>query len=478
MQYAESMHRLAKMSLDTGEVATPEAALELFSRYRVRIHLGSGWADTLAGQACFLTALNTSARAFLGGVEVYGEIDHILDVPLFRGQRALDLIETLGGTLAVTAASELPTIVIGEWPGNSPVPFCVHARWDGWRASISPATQAPPLTCKRDNPLAGVAAAALGVNEAFLHVRGDLLEAGHRTVGLSLWDPLDIDNWQTQVGPDLRYLPQALWLVGLGHLGQAYAWMLAMLPYSGKGPHVVLQDFDIAAKSNVSTCLLLSEADVGKQKVRLVADRLERAGFKTGLVERRFGPNHTLFPGEPATALIGVDNVEARGDVDTAGFTFVVEAGLGSGYRDFRNIRIHTFPGPRPASQIWKAASGVQGKIELNETYKNLAAERNDLCGMTQLASRAVATPFVGVLAAAMVMAEVIRPLHGGGIHAVLDVQMRNLQFRVGSAVSSHSGALATAYAGAEGDDKANLPGHRLPATGPRKISRAESSNR
>ena len=37
-----------------------------------------------------------------------------------------------------------------------------------------------------------------------------------------------------------------------------------------------------------------------------------------------------------------------------------------------------------------------------------------------RLASRAVATPFVGALAAALVLAEIIRPLHGGGVHSTL----------------------------------------------------------
>ena len=41
---ADSMHRLAKMALDAGEVDSPEEAVALFSRYRLRIHLGHGWA--------------------------------------------------------------------------------------------------------------------------------------------------------------------------------------------------------------------------------------------------------------------------------------------------------------------------------------------------------------------------------------------------------------------------------------------------
>lgn len=440
MQDAESMHRLAKMALDAGEVDSPEASLALFSRYRVRIHLGRGWADTLAGQACFLTALNTSARAFLGGVEVHGDLDGVLRVPLFDGRCGRDVVEELGGVVAPTPATNLPTLVIGELPQVLPQGFCVRLGWDGWCVSVVPANQRQVLACQRDNPMAGVAAAALGVNEAFHYVRGDLLDAGHRTVGLSLWDPLAVGDWRKKGGPDLHYLPKALWLVGLGHLGQAYAWTLGMMPYPKARAHLVLQDFDKAAKSNLSTCLLLSAADLGKRKARLVADRLEQAGFTTDLVERRFGPDHRIFAGEPTTALIGVDNVATRRDLDTANFGLVVEAGLGSGYRDFRNIRTHAFPGPSRPSQIWAAEAGAQAGVELNDAYKKLAAERGDLCGMTLLASRAVATPFVGALAAALVLAEVIRPLHGGGIHAALDLQMKNLAFRMGPMAARYKG--------------------------------------
>jgi hypothetical protein len=206
-----------------------------------------------------------------------------------------------------------------------------------------------------------------------------------------------------------------------------------MLPYpENRRPHLVLQDFDIAAKSNLSTCMLLSAADLGKRKVRLVAQRLEAAGFTTNLVERRFGSNHQVMAGEPTTALFGVDNLAARRDLDSSGFAMVVESGLGSGYRDFRNIRLHTFPGPRRPSEIWTANAAAQTAVELNDVYKKLALERTDQCGMTLLASRAVATPFVGALAAALVLAEVIRPLHGGGVHSTLDLQMRNLRYRTG----------------------------------------------
>ncbi len=276
-----------------------------------------------------------------------------------------------------------------------------------------------------------------------MHVRGDLAEAGHRSVGMSLWNPLAVAAWRDDAhkGPALAYLPKSMWLVGLGHLGQAYAWTLGMLPYAADGrPHLVLQDFDKAAKSNLSTCLLLRAADPLEPKVRAVASRLEAAGFTTALVERRFGPGHRVMVDEPTTALFGVDNVAARRDLDTAEFSLVVETGLGSGSRDFRNIRLHTFPGPRQPSQVWAAESTAQAATELNDTYKKLADERKDICGITLLASRAVATPFVGALAAVLALAEVMRPLHGGLIYAALDVQLKSLRHRTGTAPAQYRG--------------------------------------
>lgn len=439
----DSMHRLAKMALDAGEVSSPEEAMALFARYRLRIHLGYGWASTLAGQACFLTALNTAVRAFLGGVEVYGDLDYVLDVPLYQGRSALVVAEELGAAVATNVTTELPTLVLGAAPDTLPSSFCVQLSWDHWRFQISPVGAGGGWDCADDNPLAGIGAASLGVNEAFMHVRGDLAEAGHRTVGMSIWNPLAVADWRdgAHKGPALAYLPKSLWLVGLGHLGQAYAWTLGMLPYPVDGrPHLVLQDFDKAAKSNLSTCLLLWAADLLKPKVRAVASRLEAAGFTTALVERRFGPEHRVMVDEPTTALFGVDNVTARRDLDTAGFAMVVETGLGSGYRDFRNIRLHTFPGPRLPSQIWTAESTSQVATKLNDAYKKLAEERKDVCGMTLLASRAVATPFVGALAAVLALAEVIRPLHGGPVYTALDVQLKSLRHRTGAPPNQYHG--------------------------------------
>jgi hypothetical protein len=69
--------------------------------------------------------------------------------------------------------------------------------------------------------LAPMLSAALAVNEAFEFVSTGRGTAGRIPVGLSLWRA-DTD-WLGDVGdePVLEYLPSRLWLIGLGHLGQA-----------------------------------------------------------------------------------------------------------------------------------------------------------------------------------------------------------------------------------------------------------------
>lgn len=439
---ADSMHRLAKLALDAGEVTTPEAALALFQQYRVRIHLGAGWADTLAGQSCFVTALGTASRAFLGGVEVDGDLTPVLSVPLFAGQPAAQVVRALGGTLLNAPSAHLPSLLIGSGPITPSAAFAIRPTWDGWCAQIAPVDSSHHLVMGDDNSLAGVCAGAMAVSEAFSHVRGDSLEAGHRRIGLSLWNPLAIGDWQSTEchGPRLAYLPNDLWLVGLGHLGQAYAWVLGMLPYpQDLRPRLILQDVDRVTTSNLSTCLLVGVDDLKARKTRVVARKLEAIGFDIDLVERRFGAQHSLQSGEPAVALFGVDNISARRDLDTAAFALVVEAGLGSGYRDFRSMRMHTLPGPRPASELWPAPAGSQGAAELNQAYQQLAHDSGDLCGVTMLATKAVATPFVGVFAASLVIAELMRPLHGGGIHASLDLQLHSLPHRLGAPTTAPS---------------------------------------
>ncbi|EQD31201.1 UBA/ThiF-type NAD/FAD binding fold containing protein, partial [mine drainage metagenome] len=118
-------------------------------------------------------------------------------------------------------------------------------------------------------------AGALAVNEAFLYVNGGVPAAGKRALGLSLWRPgMEVDWLQSDESePVLTYLPSRLWLIGLGHLGQAYLWGLGLLPYRDPAEvALVLQDIDVITESTESTSILTGAAMVGKKKTRAMAE--------------------------------------------------------------------------------------------------------------------------------------------------------------------------------------------------------------
>ena len=71
----------------------------------------------------------------------------------------------------------------------------------------------------------------------------------------------------------------------------------------------------------------------------------------------------------------------------------MIEAGLGLGPRDYRTMRLHTLPGPRPASGIW-GLSDEQEDLQIPPAYQKLLDHGDlDRCGVTLLAGRAVGAP-------------------------------------------------------------------------------------
>jgi hypothetical protein len=218
--------------------------------------------------------------------------------------------------------------------------------------------------------------------------------------------------------PPMRHLPTRLWLIGLGNLGQAFAWALASLPYpEGCETMLMLQDYDKMAVSNDSTSLLAVPEQPTAMKTRWVGDWLERRGFDVRHEERRFGAWTRRHHLEPGAALCGVDNAIARAALEDAGFDLVVEAGLGAGTQGFRNFSLHCFPGPKRASALWggAAASATAPDVSTMPAYKAMKEKGVERCGLTQLASRTIGVPFVGLTAAILAVGELLRRLHGGG---------------------------------------------------------------
>jgi len=93
-------------------------------------------------------------------------------------------------------------------------------------------------------------------------------------------------------------------------------------------------------------------------------------------------------------------------------------------------FRTHVFPGSRKARDIWNGA-GDAGEVRIDlPAYEALAASGLDRCGLTQLAGRTVGAPFVGAVAAAVGVAELLRLVNGANAYEVVDGHLRDLNYR------------------------------------------------
>jgi hypothetical protein len=429
---SETLHRLLKHALDSGAAATVKEAEELFRGYRIAFVIGEDQAHQPLEQATLLTAVALAYRVFLGGVLVEGPLNVPLRVGVTRGATLADAITELGGEVSGSALGR-PTVIIGGPPRSRSEGFCVRTICAGWRGGIAPGHCAVIPTTGPEMPITAMLSAALAINEAFLYVSGGTPAAGRRVVGLSLWEPAANTDWLTDTGdePQLTYLPSQLWLIGLGHLGQAYLWGLGLLPYAHPASlSLVLQDVDVVTPSTLSTSILSDRTMLSKEKTRVMAAWAEHRGFKTIICERLFDASIRRQIGEPAIGVCGLDNALGRLALDKAGFDFVVEAGLGRGYRDFRTMRIHTLPNGRSTTSLWKADSATEAVQEGPAYQAMLRSGELDKCGVTLLAGKAVGAPFVGAVAASLALSEVLRLLHGAPINQLIDIDLQGVEHR------------------------------------------------
>jgi hypothetical protein len=214
-------------------------------------------------------------------------------------------------------------------------------------------------------------------------------------------------------GPALESSPKDLWMLGLGHLGQAFIWNFALLPYANPNEaRFFLQDFDYAVRGNFTSGLLCEEHNIGKRKTRICAKWLESRGFRTLITERPFD-SHTKRTGdEPFVACCGFDSAEPRRLLESAGFDLVIECALGADTARFDRVMVHTFPdASRSADEIWASPPDSPLDERLLDAF-----ETDGDCGILAetLARKAVSTSFTGAYAGALVAGEVLRALHGG----------------------------------------------------------------
>ncbi len=419
---ASTLHRTAKLFMDNGRAGSHDEAMALLGQFGLNVHVGPELRHSVDHQNALLTLVNIASRSFLGGIHLVG-LPNVPSLSPLAPERSLsEAVKELGGKIDDVANLDWPAAIIGNAEVTTSQKPCWRATWSGWRGGAVPTRDGLRLDESKAMALAPILAAAACASEAFAYHAGDHNMAGRRSLGLSLWNPA----WDWTVSdvtePALMALPSRLWLIGMGNLGQAISWGLAVLPYEDRSlVELVLNDFDRIASSNESTSLLSYKADVNRKKTRVVAEWLEERGFQTSLEERRFGEWIVRAADEPAVALCGVDNALARASLEKSGFGLIVEAGLGGGPQAFRSISVHTFPALRSAEEIWSRQVGQGGEsVEDMPAYQALKQQGFDRCGLAQLASRTVGVPFVGAVAASLVLSELLRRLNGGQAYELI----------------------------------------------------------
>lgn len=391
----------------------------------VRIVIGDDVASTPYLQLVLLTAVNLGVKCF-GRATVHAKADIWLAPALTRVTLAKTLAEaiiTLGGAPEPVTGCEEPHLILGSAPATA---TSLRVTFDGWAAAVGPAVELQRMAERPYCAPACIAAAALGVGELFAAFAGINLLAGRQVVRISLCDAADA----SAVGEPVPEVPAAIGVFGLGHLGQAYLWGLAALPYStAKDIGFWLCDDDAVEEPNIETGALLQGIDVDRLKTRVASKWLEDRSFKTRLLERRVDASFRRTEAEPVIALSGFDDNQPRRWLAEGGFERIFDSGLGGEAHNFDTVAFRTWPNPRSAEALWpletdeeRAAREARRRrlIAANQAYLDLA---DDECGRLSLAGKAVAVPFVGALAASVVIAEMLKCVNGLKSYSELKVR-------------------------------------------------------
>jgi hypothetical protein len=128
-------------------------------------------------------------------------------------------------------------------------------------------------------------------------------------------------------------------------------------------------------------------------------------------------------------AFIGVDNALARQSIEDVGFARIIEAGLGRGAQDFLGINLHTFPASTAARTIWAETESIDALIT-QPAYRAMLEKSGDRCGTVRLAGRSIGAPFVGAIAAALAVAELLRLVLGAHRYELVSCHLRDLTSR------------------------------------------------
>lgn len=198
----DQISRTVLLGLHDSTQPTIEAANAAHSETGIIVVADDLTCSSSNGQAALLTAVATAVRAFGNVLVVADSPDVVLRIGLHRGSRLSQAIVDQDASLVAddgvpSANAAWPMLLIGgttQAPAGSGATAAVlRVTWVRWTAIVAPVDiRDPSDTLDEDCVLAAIAAAALGVSEAFSFINARAgTDAGYRTVALNLWNPAD-----------------------------------------------------------------------------------------------------------------------------------------------------------------------------------------------------------------------------------------------------------------------------------------------
>jgi hypothetical protein len=250
-------------------------------------------AEDGAHRAGFLLAVNLGARLYPRiGIDATEELT----------EAARELARSINPSC--TFGLPLGRAMVLSWRGGVPNGDRVTVATEEWSAIVDGEQPAQ----RGANPLAGMAAAALGIGELFRALFCDRLSHG-RTAAT----PFRLDLLTLDTPKDAPPLPDQInlgtvHLAGCGAVGQAFVAALRELPVSGT---LVAVDHETLDEGNLQRYLLGGAADVGIAKPILIEGALGEGDLAVEPVATLWGADERSAPGRE-TVISALDSKQGR----------------------------------------------------------------------------------------------------------------------------------------------------------------------
>jgi len=263
-------------------------------------------------------ALRAEAENLAEGIAFGKKVEFLRDVPDFN---QFDAILSIG----IKAHPGLPWTTINS---------------NGFLVRVTSGATDIPGPCDAYNPIGALAAACLGIGEAFKRLIRLKAERGTMLNGLS-FSLRKYAESASDYGPTIpESLPHDLLVVGAGAIGNGIIHLISRLPFTGD---VTLVDREEYGPENLGTCILMAPQDLEKPKAAQLASILNTCGIRAnGFVGsfERYAHNLQQFPG---IVLDGLDNIDVRHEVQrTLWPNIIIDGAIG----DFM-CQVSTHPWPR-----------------------------------------------------------------------------------------------------------------------------------